>query len=814
MVRLLVWYVIITAIFRCPSTETQLTDDSPRICKPYLSARTQIQPYVTPYYDTYAAPYVDSARPYADKLNKQFISPASRFSKRSYDLYAAPRVEQAKAYGLSQWNAIAVPQLQVAQARANQVYNAYLGPYVQQASAVVEPHYGAAKENAAYVHQKHVVPAVEYSRPLLEKAIWATREFALGTALPFSQSAYSSIVLFVDGTLVPTLRSLYRENVEPQLVMIGERLARYREGRKLQAVMDETTTSSVLSEGMSTSAEAASQSTAQPSSISASQEASPSGTPLSEQEKIAEARKQVESDLKTWQEKFSVAAKKGSEDLAQRVQGIMTGLSETEVDGVAVGLAKALKISAEKEIADAKSKINAIVESIDEDADSATVESAEAETLKAIRAAGASVKSYAQKLREWYNSFDAMLSGRASEASKSTLQVLDGIRDLGLQEIGMRWAWLDGVTYQDWQKYHDLKQQFADWRGEVTDVALKHPALEKARASANEVVADGMDTAEKAAAELTRLKDVGKWKVHARDASDNFESRAIPAAAVRAGKNVAESLKDVSESIAGTTQGTAESIVSGATEAAADASSTVSSALTPEESENVLSSASGVASSATSSAGEAAIHATNVASDNIDAASEAISSAGSSAGDYISQATEAVSDTAESAISSASSVVDGTTATDEVTSSASSIADDVASSAEDFADDVTSTASSASAIASSRIIPGAMAQKVKGSKPILDDVFDDSSSETFSDKVKSMVEDAGDRYAEVTKAVSEALLGATSTQGSGESVVSVASEQYSSALDAASRVIYGTPTGTVESLANAASDKYSQAVAA
>ena len=51
----------------------------------------------------------------------------------------------------------------------------------------------------------------------------------------------------------------------------------------------------------------------------------------------------------------------------------------------------------------------------------------------------------------------------------STLEVLDGIRDLGLQEIGMRWAWMEGVTYKHWAKYHDLKRQvrFLETRGQL-----------------------------------------------------------------------------------------------------------------------------------------------------------------------------------------------------------------------------------------------------------------------------------------------------------------------------------------------------------
>ena len=105
-----------------------------------------------------------------------------------------------------------------------------------------------------------------------------------------------------------------------------------------------------------------------------------------------------------------------------------------------------------------------------------------------------------------------------------------------------------------------------------------------------------------------------------------------------------------------------------------------------------------------------------------------------------------------------------------------------------------------------------MAQEVAASTPIFDDIIDDSEDATFSKKVQSAVNDAGDKYADVTKAVSEALLGRP--QGTMESVSSVASEQYSSALAAASSVLYGTTKGTAESITSVASEKYDQAVSA
>src|ERR1700730_11119625 len=100
--RLIVWYVIIVALFRCPSSVTELNESSPRICKPYINARSHIQPYLQPYYDTYAGPYIEKARPYADQLNERVVSPAAKIAQQNYNKYAAPRLDQVKAYGQQQ----------------------------------------------------------------------------------------------------------------------------------------------------------------------------------------------------------------------------------------------------------------------------------------------------------------------------------------------------------------------------------------------------------------------------------------------------------------------------------------------------------------------------------------------------------------------------------------------------------------------------------------------------------------------------------------------------------------------------------------
>jgi hypothetical protein len=116
----------------------------------------------------------------------------------------------------------------------------------------------------------------------------------------------------------------------------------------------------------------------------------------------------------------------------------------------------------------------------------------------------------------------------------------------------------------------------------------------------------------------------------------------------------------------------------------------------------------------------------------------------------------------------------------------------------------------------SAVVWGGVAAQVlvEARDPVFDDVIEDDEDENYSVKLQSIVADAGDRAAELTRAVSEALLGATKTQGSVESATSIASEQYAKAIAAASKALYGTQQQPLESATSVASVKFADAVTA
>ncbi|KAL3467234.1 hypothetical protein BJX64DRAFT_192529 [Aspergillus heterothallicus] len=520
LVRLCIWYFLLTPFFRCPSHESELTESSPRICKPYLTAKSYIEPHVLPYYNAHAAPYVDAARPYVRVLNENVYTPASSIAKQGYEAYGAPALDKAQAYGRQQWDAIVVPHIQTAKTKANDWYEAQVAPHVQQVTTTVSPYY--QKVHGVYwtALDGYVLPFCAKYRPFIGKTYASGQEILTTTVLPYAHTTWFHTVFFVNNSVWPKISNLYSENVEPQLVKIGQRLASYREGKRLRSATDEV--DSTVGYTASSSVPEASTKTELTTASSIPVTPTPS---LSPAELAAQTRERIASDLLTWKDRFASASEKGVEGLEARVVEIVATYLASGVQKHGEGLANALESAVEDQTAAIKGRINLLAESLPFEEAPEDENSAVEELIKDIRTSAVSIRDRAHVLREWRITFEKQLIDNVSAAVNSTLAVLDNVRDLGLQEIGMRWAWMDGVTYKDWEDYHALKAEFEDWKQKFREIGLKHARIEAAKEDADDILSRGMDVAEAAAKELARLKDVGKWKIAAREVSEDFDTR-------------------------------------------------------------------------------------------------------------------------------------------------------------------------------------------------------------------------------------------------------------------------------------------------
>lgn len=720
------------AVFQCPSSSSDITDDTPWICKPYLQLRETAAPHIEPCYDAYLKSYVEQARPHVERV----YAPAATFAKRNYDIYGAPRVAELHGYTDEAWKTTLKPRLEIRRQWATEQYEKNLAPHVHELLTVTDPYITKTKSKVADLYESTLIPTFERVVPYLQNVYVKGHHVASEVVLPYLHIARQKTLEFVDRNVWPQLVLLYGRNVEPQLTKISERLGRYKDSKKLQAAVSQAAGSSKTFSASSTTTSAVNQS-----------------TPAPVVEQNADTSEKIQSDLRIWQQKLSKAADKGAEDLEGRIDEITSRQINNQAHGIGEALVVQLEEMAKSSTASLLEKINTAIKSLPENADEEDENVAYESILSTIRSTGRTIRDKAQAVRTWKQHYDHDTTALAEAALESTLKVIDNIRDLGLQEIGMRWAGMEGVTYKDWSKYHDLKSTFDEWRGGVETAARKHKGLAKAQEKGEIVQESAMSAAEKAAKELTRLKDVARWKIDARDSSPDFSTRVLPAKA----KKVVEQIKDTVSSVS-------------------DAVGSSVSAALPSSQGTI----------------------------------ESIGSVAASQASAVSDMVKSQADSALSAASTkskeASSFIIGTPAP-----ASESILSDVSSSVDPASFVVASQASAAS----KKVFGGAMAANVEAKQIILDDEFVDDDDDMVSEKVQSMMSVAGDKAADLTNAVSEALqLKPTQTQGQVESVTSAASGQYEKAMSAASNALYGTTPGVAESMSSGASEKYAQAVTA
>lgn len=125
------------------------------------------------------------------------------------------------------------------QAIAKDKYDETLAPHVEKVIAATAPYYEIAKSNAFQTYYGHILPTYNAVRPYAIQGYDTLSDFTVNTAVPYSKWAWATGAIFVERTVWPQVRILYGENVEPQLIRIGERLGRYRDGKKLKGVVDE-----------------------------------------------------------------------------------------------------------------------------------------------------------------------------------------------------------------------------------------------------------------------------------------------------------------------------------------------------------------------------------------------------------------------------------------------------------------------------------------------------------------------------------------------------------------------------------------------
>lgn len=288
------------------------------------------------------------------------------------------------------------------------------------------------------------------------------------------------------------------------------------------------------------------------------------------------ARETVAQDLKDWQEKYAQAADEGAIEIDERVDEISKRMISRQVNTMGKSLVETLQKAIDTELTTLKADINSIIGQVK--AGSETPESAEEQITSAVRRAGLEIKEKSQDVRDWSDNYEKELQATVLKAAENHFNILNNIRDLALQKIGMKWAWMDGVTYKDWKKYHLLKDRFNEWETDLKDLITNHPGLQDAEDAGRAIENQAMNLAQTAVKELGSLKQVSGWKLVTHDDSDEFDPDVTRSAAEAALKAASEAESSQSET---ETESIADENTSAATESFSSDAEQVSSSVAP-----------------------------------------------------------------------------------------------------------------------------------------------------------------------------------------------------------------------------------------
>ncbi|GAW11016.1 hypothetical protein ANO14919_003550 [Xylariales sp. No.14919] len=777
--RLLTWYTILTVSFRCPDSLGAYNETSPKICKPYFYAKHAIAPHVSPYYEAYAAPYVNMARPYYDTLDRKVIAPGRTYAAK----YGGPRVAQAQAFGHAQWEKSVQPEILKYQVLAKAQYDHTLSPYVNKAVVTLAPYYDIARTNALQTYHEILIPTYTFVHPYASQSYDAAYGFTKNTVVPSTIWAWNRAYAFLDSAVWPHLRDVYVLKVEPQLVRIGERLGRYNE-KKPKIVVEETesvaskstfvkptssisSTTSSTTEPAQTVSQASTSEYSHRSEVPSNAQSEPSETPKTKEEIRELAAKTVAEDLELWQGKFTQVAEEGASEIEDRVDEISARMIEHHANTMGKSLVAQLETTVHSELATLKKTIIHILENSNNDSDR------NEQFTAAVRGAGLEIKNKAQSIRNWRQSYEQETEIAVTKAAEEHFSIIEKTRDLALQKIGMKWAWMDGVTYKDWQKYHQLRARFEEWTEDLKRLITTHPGLTAAQAAGAEVEDEGMAIAHEAAVELGRLKQVAAWKSTAEDFTEDFDSSTMQLAA-----EAAESARLAAEEAV-------QKAMAGADAAHGSANEAVSSVVDTEETEIVTVSLSLNDDQGQEDLDTSALLSTeSLATESTDSASDLTSESSPTRGSEPRSSTVGSTSTAEPVEPLPSSdPVDGP--------------DQMGETIESPDLPIHSIDEEAAPTPVKSALFGAAAESVPTRQPILDDdIFSAASS------VLSVAQ--SDVPASITSAAQSAYTAA----------IAGAADQYSQAMSAVSAQISGEPKPAHEEMFTSVSNGYFSAIAA
>lgn len=216
------------AVWRCPYN-TSLDEKSHALCYPIHGTFYRLEPFVSPYYQKYALPYVDVVRPYAEKgyaITQYQVERAAPVMRKASDLYSS-HAHPYVLLGYSKLKTSCEPMVQ----KCNALYESHAQPVLDKgiefSNAHITPSYRIVRSKSVAVYTNHLNPAYTVSRHYTLKAAQYFRNHIYPVLELFSKRVCRHIV---DGSkytwrvISPKVYSLYSTQIEPQVKKIIERV--------------------------------------------------------------------------------------------------------------------------------------------------------------------------------------------------------------------------------------------------------------------------------------------------------------------------------------------------------------------------------------------------------------------------------------------------------------------------------------------------------------------------------------------------------------------------------------------------------------
>lgn len=237
--RLAAWYVLYMIFWACP-TNARLDLSAPTVCRRFDTIKHNTIPYLKPYYDNYAEPYLARAQPYLQKgqgYYEQFGAPAVAKGQDLWVKQATPRIKKSYTAVRDQYNQKIYPILDRAVLKKSRdVYSKYLDTHVQRVSSQytrsVHPHLQSLQKRSYKLYHERVVPAYQATAPRIHYAFRTVENKYATQVEPRVHAVMKWIIRKIEQVVIPRVTIFWGIHVQPQLDRICDKLFRNREAKQ------------------------------------------------------------------------------------------------------------------------------------------------------------------------------------------------------------------------------------------------------------------------------------------------------------------------------------------------------------------------------------------------------------------------------------------------------------------------------------------------------------------------------------------------------------------------------------------------------